>query len=262
MKRLEELNREIRECSKCRLHETRKNALCGEGNQAGKLMLVAQAPGEKEDREGRMFIGPSGKKLDDLLETAGVDRRELYMTNLVKCMLPEYRNPKQDEIEICSPYLDREIELINPDTIVALGYYSTRYILQKHSLPVPNPKSQFSKIYGRIFLPAGEAGMIGRFRKRRILPLRHPAVLLYNDSAKEEMMKNYGKLRRLMVDCKWFPVCPLKRFYEKGRVDGRWIELYCKGDWESCVRYWMEEKGETHPDWMLPDGSLDQSLCN
>jgi hypothetical protein len=64
----------------------------------------------------------------------------------------------------------------------------------------------------------------------------------------------------LMVECKWFSCCPMKRFFEEGRIQKKWIELYCKGDWKSCVRYHMEERGEPHPDWMLPDGSLDESL--
>ena len=64
----------------------------------------------------------------------------------------------------------------------------------------------------------------------------------------------------IMIDCKWFSVCPMKYFYEQGRLDRKWIEIYCKGNWESCVRYWKEEKGEYHPDNMLPDGSIDERL--
>ncbi len=99
---INELNREIRECNKCRLYKTRTNAICGEGKLDAKLMLIAQAPGEKEDKYGTMFIGPSGKILNELLESAGIKRKEVYMTNLIKCMLPNYRKPKQDEIKTCS----------------------------------------------------------------------------------------------------------------------------------------------------------------
>ena len=76
------------------------------------------------------------------------------------------------------------------------------------------------------------------------------------------MVNNYRKLKVLLMDCKWFVVCPMKRFYEEGKLDKKWIELYCKGDWESCVRYQMEEKGELHPDWMLSDVSIDEELRN
>ena len=84
------------------------------GARTARLIIVAQAPGVNEDREGKMFIGPSGKILDEILKEVNINRREIYMTNLIKCMLPKYRKPKQDEIEICSDYLDKEIELINP----------------------------------------------------------------------------------------------------------------------------------------------------
>jgi len=86
---IKRLNEEIRACNKCRLSETRINALSGEGELNARLMLIAQAPGENEDQEGIMFIGPSGKVLDELLQISCVDRKELYMTNLVKCMLPK-----------------------------------------------------------------------------------------------------------------------------------------------------------------------------
>ena len=246
---IDDLNKEIKKCRKCRLSETRINTLCGEGNLNAKLMLIAQAPGENEDREGRMFIGPSGKVLDELLAVSNIDREEIYMTNLIKCMLPKYRKPKQDEIEICSQYLDREIELVNPKILAPLGYYATKYILDKYDISLPD-KSEFKKIYGKVFL-AGE---------RKILPLQHPAAVLYNNSSKEEIVKNYHKAKVVLLDCKWYPVCPMKRFYENGRLNKEWIEQYCKGDWESCVRYQMEESGKAHQDWMLPDGSFDERL--
>jgi len=232
------------------LWETRINALPGEGNYNARVMLVAQAPGENEDRAGRMFIGPSGKKFDELLQEADVNRQEIYVTNLVKCMLPKYRKPKQDEIQACAQHLNEEIRLINPSVIAPLGYYATKYIFHKYQIQPPNSKPNFSKKYGTLFLADD----------RKILPLRHPAALLYNDSISEEMTENYRKLKTLMVECKWFLCCPMKRFFEEGRIQKRWIELYCKGDWKSCVRYHMEERGEPHPDWMLPDGSLDDSL--
>lgn len=247
--RIDELNKIIRNCRKCRLSETRKNALCGEGKLDAKLMLIAQAPGEKEDEEERMFIGPSGKVLDELLRLIHIKREEIYMTNLIKCMLPKYRKPKEDEIEICGKYLIKEIELVNPKIVVPLGYYATKYIFKRYDIPLLS-KKEFHTLYGKVFLEKG----------KKILPLPHPAFLLYNPSFEEEMVKNYRKMKVLLEDCKWYPVCPMKRFYETGMLDEKWVELYCKGDWESCIRYQMEEKGEQHPDWMLPDGSIDEKL--
>ncbi len=216
---INELNRMIRGCKRCRLSETRMNAICGEGNLNAKIMLIAQAPGEKEDKVGRMFVGPSGEVLDELLSSAGIRRDEIYMTNLIKCMLPKYRKPKQDEIEACSSYLDKEIELINPKVLVPLGYYAIRYIFQKYKIQVPS-KVEFPKVFGKLFLA----------ENRKILPFAHPASCLYNPSLKEDLIKSYRKLQVLSRDCKWYPVCPMKKFYEEGKLDKRWIELYCKGD--------------------------------
>jgi len=244
---IDELSKQIKECRKCGLSETRINAICGEGNLNAKIMLIAQAPGEKEDRAGKMFVGPSGKVLDELLKSAGIKRHEIYMTNLIKCMLPKYRKPKEDEVKACSYYLDEEIKLINPKILVPLGYYATCYIFQKYKIQVPS-KAEVSGIFGKLFL-AGN---------KKILPLAHPATCLYNPEFKQALIKSYRKLQVLLKDCKWYPVCPMKRFYEEGKLDKKWIELYCKGDWESCVRYQMEEEGKFHPDYMLPDGSLDE----
>lgn len=247
--KIKDLNEEIQQCCKCRLSETRTNVVCGEGNLNARIMLIAQAPGEKEDKEGRMFIGPSGKVLDELLRACDVKRSDLYMTNLIKCMLPKYRKPKQDEITACSSYLDKEIELINPKVLVPLGYFAIRYIFERYSINLPF-KAKFHEIYGRIFL----------YKDKRILPLHHPAALLYRPQIRNEMEKSYHKLKVLSSNCKWYPVCPMRKFYEEGRLDKKWVELYCKGDWESCVRYQMEERGEYHPDWMLPDGTIDEGL--
>ena len=246
---IRELNEKIKNCNRCRLSKTRTHALTGEGNLNARIMLIAQAPGEKEDKNGKMFIGPSGKVLDRLLRISGVKRKDIYMTNLIKCILPNYRKPKQDEIEICSSYLDMEIELIQPEVLVPLGHYSTRYVLKKYNVSLPSPQ-EFYKVYGKVFLS----------NNKKILPLQHPAALLYNPSLEEIMIKNYHKLKVLSEDCKWFEVCPMKEFYEKGLLDRKWVELYCKGDWENCIRYQMEERGEMHEDWLLPDGSIDKCL--
>jgi len=147
--KIEELNKRIKGCKDCRLSETRINALCGEGNLKARIMLIAQAPGENEDREGKMFIGPSGRVLNELLRSAEISRQEIYMTNLIKCMLPKYRKPKQDEIEACSHYLNKEIELINPQVLVPLGYYATKYIFQRYGIFLPE-KKEFSLVYSQL----------------------------------------------------------------------------------------------------------------
>lgn len=187
LKKFRDLNQEIRECKRCKLWKTRRNALPGEGNIHAKLMLVAQAPGYNEDREGRMFIGPSGKKLDKLLEDANIKRKDIYITNLIKCLLPHYRKPRPDEIKICTRYLDKEIEWINPSIISPLGYFATRYIFEKYN--ISRSGLEFSGVYGRVFLT----------EDKKILPLQHPAALLYNESIQKDMIKNFRKLKRLLI---------------------------------------------------------------
>lgn len=176
-----ELKDEIANCRRCRLWKTRTHALPGEGDVSSDLMLIAQAPGETEDKENRMFVGPSGEVLNELFSQAGVNREELFMTNLLKCMLPDYRKPRQDEIEACSSFLDREIQMVDPNLLCPLGYYSTRYVFKKHGI---RDKLEFPEICGKI-IPHTD---------RKILPLGHPAAVLYDESVKEGMIEDYKVL--------------------------------------------------------------------
>ncbi|MBS3788310.1 uracil-DNA glycosylase [Candidatus Bipolaricaulota bacterium] len=247
MSGLEAIKREIRDCTKCPLAETRNLAVPGEGNSSARIALVAQAPGEVEDEEGNMFVGRSGSILNSLIERAGVERKSFYMTNLVKCFLPDYRRPKREEIEQCTGYLDEEIRLVEPEIIVPLGYYPARYLLKKYGFSVPEEKS---KIFNRLWYGNGQ----------KIYPLGHPAAIVYDDSLEDELREDYKKLKVLSRNCKWQSACPMRRFYQQGELESKWIEKYCRGDWESCRRYQMEERGEPHPDWMLPDGTISQRL--
>jgi DNA polymerase len=183
-----EFNAVIRKCKRCRLHLTRTNVVWGEGNLHAPLMLIAQAPGRKEDREGRMFIGPSGKVLAELLNEAGIERDEIYMTNLIKCRLPKNRRPKQDEIEACGCFLDKEIALLAPKVLVPLGYYATRHVMNKYDIALPKIRTDFSSLNGKLF----EAG------EKRLYPLPHPSALLYNRSYKPLALEKYAKLRVLL----------------------------------------------------------------
>lgn len=249
-RKIDYLHEMIENCSRCGLSRTRKNAIQGEGPLDARVMLVAQAPGRTEDIEGRMFIGPSGKILDSLLDDSGVSREKIYMTNLVKCMLPRYRKPKMVEIDACSFYLNKEIIIVNPSSIVGLGFYASRYLLDMFEVKHPQSKEEFRYIYGKLFL-SGE---------KRILPLHHPAALLHNESLRDILKEEYRIIKALMSDCEWYSLCPMKRFTEKGLLDRKWIQLYCLGNWKNCARYELEEKMIPHPDNMLPDGSVNENL--
>jgi DNA polymerase len=141
---IDDLNARINNCTGCRLSATRKHPISGEGDPDTRLMLVALSPGALENAEGGMFLGPSGKILDNLFQSAGIEREQIYMTNLVKCMLPKNREPKWDEIEACSRFLEEEISILQPEFIVQLGYYATRKILTDcHADPPPERRGQY-----------------------------------------------------------------------------------------------------------------------
>jgi DNA polymerase len=247
--KLAALAREITTCHNCDLARDRHHALPGEGEACARMMLVALSPGEVEDREGRMFIGPSGAVLDHLLALAGIDRANIYMTNLIKCRLPRNRKPKQREIIACHPFLDREIDIVQPEFLVPLGHFATRYLLEKYHHQVPDRHS-FRELYGRLLYIGGQ----------KVYPVQHPAALLHDAKLTAVLETNYRRLATLSTPCRWYPVCPIKRYFEQRRLDRRWIALYCHGDWKACVRYQLEEAHRPHPDWMLPDGTLAPEL--
>ncbi|MGB9499127.1 MAG: uracil-DNA glycosylase [Dissulfuribacterales bacterium] len=187
-KAIERLNKHVTACQKCRLSFTRRNVLCGEGKAGALFLLVALSPGKEEDFQNKMFIGPSGHVLDKLFKTVGILRESFYMTNLIKCMLPKNRRPKTDEIEACSHFLDKEISIIGPQLIVSLGYYATRYILTKYHADPPPAKKDFTNLYGHLIFSENQ----------KILPLPHPASLLYNPSFESETIEKYRKLPQLL----------------------------------------------------------------
>ena len=180
----DKLEEGIKFCGDCVLSHTRANALFGEGKRDSRIMLIAQAPGTKEDKEGRMFIGPSGDVLDELLEAAGVGRDDIYMTNLIKCHLPKNRKPKQNEIDTCSRYLTREIELISPEILVPMGYYASRHVLESCGIKALEAKKDSASVFGELFT----------CESRTVLPLPHPSSVLYERSKMESTRELYGKI--------------------------------------------------------------------
>jgi len=248
--RLNQLNQEINSCEKCDLHSSRQNILTGEGYPNSRLFFIPQAPGEKEDKQNKMFVGPSGEIFRELIKNANLDWDDFYISNLIKCKLPNNRAPKQVEINTCSIYLDQEIEIVDPDILVPLGYYSTKYIFNKYGIVEDLARDKFPDYTAKF----------QKNENKKIFPLAHPATLLYKPELESVIKKNYQKLESFTSECKWFSLCPMRRFTEEGQLDEKWVEFYCKGNWKSCKRYQMEEKGRYHPDNMLPDGSIDESL--
>lgn len=180
----QKLIKEVLECKKCRLWKSRKNAVPGEGSLNTKIMFIGEAPGRMEDIKGRPFVGVAGKLLTELLSSIGLMRNDVYITNLIKCRPPQNRDPLPDEVEACSPYLDRQIELLRPKLIVTLGRHSTRYILSRCSIKVTN----ISKVRGRVFPIKVNNVPI------RVIPTYHPAVALYNPKMRKILEEDFKKV--------------------------------------------------------------------
>ena len=185
---LNTVNSQIRTCEKCKLSLTRKHALTGEGNINARIMFIALSPGTKEDAENKMFIGPSGRILNRLLQAANIKRESIFMTNLIKCTLPKNRKPKRIEIESCSYILNEEIKIIKPEIIVPLGYYASRYILNKYEADISESRTNFKNIIGQLLDLNGI----------KIFPITHPSALLYNPSFEPKTIENYIKLKSLL----------------------------------------------------------------
>jgi uracil-DNA glycosylase family 4 len=182
---IETLTDEIKTCRKCGLWRQRKNAVPGEGNLDVAVMLVGEAPGYWEDVKGRPFVGAAGKILDEMLSKAGISRRDVYITNVIKCRPPENRDPLPSEIQTCTLYLDRQIKIIKPKFLVTLGRHAAFYILDKAAIETEG----ITKIHGKIY----EASLLG-FRVF-IMPMYHPAAALYKAKYKDELDKDFQLLK-------------------------------------------------------------------
>ncbi len=172
---LEQVAREIRSCTRCPLHRERTKGVPGEGDPEARIMLIGEAPGDREDREGRPFVGRAGTLLDTLLENVGLSREEVYVTNVVKCRPPDNRDPRNKEADTCRAYLTRQINLIKPKIIGTLGNHATKAVIGR---------SGISELHGREFVMEGYT----------VIPLYHPAAGLYNPNLVDDMKKDMEAL--------------------------------------------------------------------
>jgi DNA polymerase len=186
---LEAIAAEIMFCPRCRLSETRKKTVPGEGSVQSKVMLVGEGPGRNEDLKGKPFVGQSGKFLDTLLTEAGLTRNEVFICNVVRCRPPEDRDPFPDEIDECTPYLNRQIALIKPKIIVSLGKHSTLCMLSKADLRLDSITEARGKFY--------EMKLWGM--RMMIFPAFHPAAALHNGEHKNRLIEDFRLLGKEMV---------------------------------------------------------------
>ncbi len=177
---LETVHSEIRACTKCELHKSRTNAVPGEGPSNAVVMFVGEGPGHNEDKEGRPFVGAAGKLLNEMLESIGLKRGEVFITNIVKCRPPDNRSPRQVEIEACNPYLQSQIELISPRIICPLGTPAIKTLM--------GPEYSATNIHGK---PLGKGQVV-------FLPMYHPAAALYDASLRKVLFEDIRVLRDLV----------------------------------------------------------------
>jgi uracil-DNA glycosylase family 4 len=164
---LKRLREEVGDCGKCKLSGKRTNIVFGEGNPDARLMFIGEAPGREEDRQARPFVGEAGKLLTRLIEKMGFKREDVYIANIVKCRPPMNRDPENDEIEECRGFLERQIEIIDPDVIMSLGRISALTL-------IGNDKLKISAIRGKFFDYHGIS----------LMPTFHPAYLMRNPKDK------------------------------------------------------------------------------
>ncbi|RLI05925.1 uracil-DNA glycosylase [Candidatus Bathyarchaeota archaeon] len=174
------LTEEVKRCTKCDLHESRKNVVVGEGPTNALVMLVGEAPGYWEDLQGKPFVGAAGKFLDKLLVIAGLSRKDVYITNVVKCRPPGNREPKPEEIKACVGYLNKQISLIKPKIICALGNFAASYLLGKFGFNFQS----MGKVHGETF----------EVNQLKIIPLYHPATALYKPPMRKVLEEDWKKV--------------------------------------------------------------------
>lgn len=173
---LSELRGFIGDCARCGLHRGRTNLVFGVGSENADLMFVGEAPGRDEDLKGEPFVGRAGQLLTDIIKAMKLSREEVYIANVIKCRPPDNRNPEPDELESCRPFIRRQVELIQPKVIVALGRFALQSLTQK-SYAISSVRGQWLDYNGI-----------------KVMPTYHPAYLLRNPSAKREVWSDMKKV--------------------------------------------------------------------
>jgi DNA polymerase len=180
------LYKEAAACERCPLYATRTKVVFGSGNADADLMFVGEAPGQQEDLQGLPFVGRAGKLLDQLLEEVGLARDQVFITNVLKSRPPGNRDPQPDEIEACRPYLDRQIELIEPIVICTLGNFATKLLTRSsRGITQVRGRPQVHEIGGRTL---------------RVYPLYHPAAALRTPRVLEELREDFAGIPDLLAE--------------------------------------------------------------
>lgn len=177
---LEDIRAQVEVCRKCPLADGRTQTVFGVGNPSARVMIVGEAPGKNEDLQGEPFVGAAGKYLDELLGYAGLRREDVYIGNVLKCRPPGNRDPRPEEIELCTPYLREQTRTIDPEFIVTLGNFATKFILKT--------EIGITRLHGTI----------QRAGKFKVFPIFHPAAALYDSSKREALENDFTTLGELL----------------------------------------------------------------
>jgi DNA polymerase len=183
---MESLGNQINACKKCDLWKTRNKPLVGDGSVGAGILVVGESPGYYEDLKGKAFVGEAGRVLDILLDLTGLGRKDIYITNVLKCHPPRNHNPNRQEIDACIGYLHSQIEIIKPRIILTLGKFASKEIFEKFNLRF----SRISELHGKVFDAKTSFGNI------KIIPLYHPAVACYHDEMLDVLKKDFLKLKK------------------------------------------------------------------
>jgi len=177
---LADVRKELGDCKRCKLHRGRKTIVFGEGNEKATLMLIGEGPGYDEDVQGRPFVGKAGQLLTKIIQSINLPREEVYIANIIKCRPPQNRNPEPDEIQSCTPFLMKQIQVIQPKIICALGAFSAQTLL-KTDVKITALRGKFYDLEGI-----------------KVIPTYHPAFLLRNPERKREVWEDMKKIAELM----------------------------------------------------------------
>ena len=240
MHKLDSIAENVRECQQCELCETRIKAVPGKGNFDADVIFVGEAPGRNEDIHGEPFVGAAGKRLDMILEDTGIDRKDVYITNIVKCRPPKNRVPSKKEEESCNDFIKQEIEIINPKIICVMGNTAYGTLLDG---------KEITKNHGKIVEKDG----------RKFFVTFHPAATIYNQKLVEELKEDFRKLAKFL-ETKDEP-----KQYEERRCD------YCMAKTKHEVvvmpkvvtrkRRWLFKCTEcNHERWLQPYRTVAESL--
>ncbi len=240
MHKLDSIAENVKECQKCELCETRTKAVPGKGNFNADVIFVGEAPGKNEDIYGEPFVGAAGKRLDMILKDTGINREDVYITNIVKCRPPKNRVPSKKEEESCNDFINQEIEIINPKIICVMGNTAYGTLLDG---------KEITKNHGKIVEKDG----------RKFFVTFHPAATIYNQKLVEELKNDFRKLAKFLA------TKDQPKQYEERRCD------YCMSKTKHEVvvmpkvvtrkRRWLFKCVEcNHERWLQPYRTVAESL--